>query len=311
MRMSNAIMIAIALVCATAAALFTRVWLVNQSAQTPAKTETAAAAPSQSIVVAAKDFVYGEKLTAETVKLVPWGGETPPRGAFLSTKAMFGAGQTQTALHTIYEGEPILQHKLVGGGASGALSARINSDMKAATIRVSEASGVSGLIQPDDRVDVFLSHLERKGNEAAGAASSIVVLLQDVRVLALDQNTQRKDNPASAKTVTLEVTTEDAQRLHLGERIGELSLVLNRVGDTNGDQDTKQISTADLIAAGNLTLPPTETTASVPAVPSGPTVTVTRSTTRENYQVENDAGSEQAWRHEILRQDVSPAEPGQ
>jgi pilus assembly protein CpaB len=223
---------------------------------------------------------------------------------------MFGAGQTQTALHTIYEGEPILQHKLVGGGASGALSARINSDMKAATIRVSEASGVSGLIQPDDRVDVFLSQVERKGNEAASAASSIVVLLQNVRVLALDQNTQRKDNPSSAKTVTLEVTTEDAQRLHLGERIGELSLVLNRVGDTNGDQDTKQISTADLMAAGNLALPPTETTASVPE-PSGPTVTVTRSTTRENYQVENDAGSEQAWRHEILRQDVSPAAPGQ
>jgi len=308
MRFSNFVMIAIALVCALAAALLARVWLNSQTAQTP-KAEAAKPAPSRSIVVAARDFKYGDQLSAKTVKLVPWGAESLPKGAFVSPKALFGASKTQTALHAIAEGEPVLQNKLVGGGSSNALSARIGSDMKAATIRVSEASGVSGLVQPDDRVDVFLTYTKQTASEDA-TASSIVVLLQNVRVLALDQDTQRKDQPTAAKTVTLEVTTEDAQRLHLGARIGELSLVLNSVGVTGiAKGKTRTISTDDLMEAQKLVSAPL-TTAATPG-PSGPTVTITRSTDRQNYQVQDDPGRDEIGRHEFLRQDLGSAPPGQ
>src|SRR5262245_3360515 len=74
MRMSNVIMLAVALICATAAALLTRAWLVRLSSQGSAPVQAAAPVPSRSVVVAARDLKYGDKLTAEAVKFVPWLG---------------------------------------------------------------------------------------------------------------------------------------------------------------------------------------------------------------------------------------------
>src|SRR5688572_30782022 len=106
MRLNHVLMFGLALFCAAAAAFLARSWLISQSAQAPTVTASVPAAPARSILVAAKDMAYGDKLTPEKVKLVPWGSEELPKGAFLATEALFSSGSERTVLHTIAQGEP-------------------------------------------------------------------------------------------------------------------------------------------------------------------------------------------------------------
>jgi pilus assembly protein CpaB len=294
MRMSNVVMLGIALVCAAAAALLSRAWLVSQSVR-PANMETTASLSATSIVVAARDLKYGDKLGPDAVKLAPWSADTIPKGAFISIEAFLGPAKSRTALATISQGEPVLEYKLLGAASSSALSAKLTENMKAVTIRVNDVAGVAGFVQPDDRVDIFLTYGTVGANETAPLTkSSVVVLLQNIRVLAVDQTIQRKDQPTPAKAVTLEATTEEAQKLILAGRVGELSLALNRIAATGGDLPTGTIEFEDLLEA--------ERKVKRSGSPDGPVVTVTRSTERKDYQVEPDQGRDETWQHDILSQ---------
>jgi pilus assembly protein CpaB len=301
MRLSNALMIAVALFCATAAAFLTRAWLVRQSTQTPAASETASV-PSRSVIVAARDLKYGEKVAADALKAVSWPTDAMPKGAFTSTEALLGGAATRTVLVAMAQGEPVLEHKLVGGSAGGALSGKLSENMKAVTIRVNDVAGVAGFVQPDDRVDVFLTYGGTVSNESTPkGSSSVVVLLQNMRVLAVDQMTQRKDQPTPAKAVTLEATTEEAQKLVLAGRVGELSLALNRIAENTGPQVTGAIAFEDLLAV--------EKAAGRKAMPGGPVVTVTRAAERKDYQVLPDKGKDESWQTELLSHQGSRSAP--
>ena len=60
------------------------------------------------------------------------------------------------------------------------------------------------------------------------------MLLQNVRVIAIDQEAKNADgSPKVAKTATLEVAPLDAQKLALAQQIGDLSLVLRKPGEQN------------------------------------------------------------------------------
>ena len=292
MRMSNIVMLAIAIVCATAAAFFTRVLLVSQSGRAP--TEAIAASPSRAIVVAARDLKYGDKLSAEALKLVAWSGDSAPKGAFLTKDAALGPSGSRIVLASVAENEPVLEQKLLGTGSMNALSARLTENMKAVTIRVNDVAGVAGFVQPEDRVDVFLTYGAKNVDEAASrGASSVVVLLQNVRVLAIDQVTQRKDQASPPKAVTLEVNIEDAQKLVLAGTVGELSLALKRIAAGHDPQVTGTIELDDLIDAD-------KRAQSGKPKPTGPVIGVTRSVERKEYQVLPEVKPDGNWRHQIL-----------
>jgi pilus assembly protein CpaB len=292
MRMSNVVMLAVALVCATAAALLTRAWLVRLSAQSPAPAETAAPMPTRSLVVAARDLRYGDKLTAGSVKLVAWPAGDLPRGAFLSIETLLGASGSRTVTMAMGQGEPVLQQKLLGGGAANALPAKLSERMKAVTIRVNDVAGVAGFVQPEDRVDVFLTYSEKPGGPegAAQTASAIVVLLQNIRVLAVDQVTERKEQPTPAKAVTLEVSTEEAQKLTLAGQVGQLSLALNRIAASGEPEKVAPVAFEDLKNDGQGLRNKNK--------PGGPIVTVTRSTESKSYQVQPEGGRDESWQGE-------------
>ena len=166
--------------------------------------------------------------------------------------------------------------------------------MKAVTIRVNDVAGVAGFVQPEDRVDVFLTYGGKTANEAAPrGASSVVVLLQNVRVLAIDQVTQRKDQASPPKAVTLEVNIEDAQKLVLAGTVGELSLALKRIAAGDDPQVTGTIELDDLIDADR------RAQAGKPK-PTGPVIGVTRSVERKEYQVLPEVNPDGNWRHQVL-----------
>ena len=92
------------------------------------------------------------------------------------------------------------------------------------TVRVDDIRGVAGFILPGDRVDVVLLRTETQKGETENSAD---VLVQYVKVLAIDQLVnERQDQPAVAtvaKAVTLQVSPDQAQKILLTGNIGKLS----------------------------------------------------------------------------------------
>jgi pilus assembly protein CpaB len=136
-------------------------------------------------------------------------------------------GKRRVALMPISINEPILANKISVEGQGASIASLLPAGMRAATVRVNAVSGVAGFVQPNDSVDVLIT---RK----VGDAQVTDVLLQNVRVIAIDQQAKNADgSPKVARTATLEVNPIDAQKLALGESAGNLSLVLRKPGEAN------------------------------------------------------------------------------
>lgn len=177
------------------------------------------------IAVARVPMAYGTALTTENVRMVSWPATSVPAGAFQSTKALLGA-ETRVVLRPIEAGEPILPGKVTGPGGRASISALIDPDMRAVAVRISDVAGVAGFVLPNDSVDVLLTRTPK--TEAEGQVDPITdVLLQNVRVIAIDQGANEKDNqPKLGKTATLLVDQQSAQKLALASQVGSLSLAL-------------------------------------------------------------------------------------
>jgi pilus assembly protein CpaB len=177
------------------------------------------------IVAAAKQLSFGEPLTDNSVREIPWAAKVVPEGSFSSRQALLKDGK-RIALATIHPNEPILSSKITGPGQRASLSTLLETDLRAITVRVEDVRGVAGFILPNDRVDVVLIRASSSG----GRQSEL--LLQDIKVIAIDQiASQQKDNPVVARAVTLEVTPTQAQKILLATNVGSLSTILRRLGD--------------------------------------------------------------------------------
>jgi pilus assembly protein CpaB len=243
----------------------------------------AAAGETKTVIVAAAPLRFGTALTANVLAEVQWPAASVPAGAFTSREALIGAGGQRTVVAAIAQNEPILAAKITGPGQRGTLSAVIEADKKAITIRVDDVLGVAGFVQPDDRVDVLLTRNDRPASptpyQVSGAAYSDL-LLQNVRVLAIDQIADRSGQAKPAKAVTIEVTTEDAQKVALGASVGQLSLALRQAGSFH-TTESRRIGLEDLSKVSH----DLDAIKPAPASSDSPVVTVTRGA-RERSQYE-------------------------
>jgi pilus assembly protein CpaB len=115
----------------------------------------------------------------------------------------------------------------------GFLAAVLRPNMRAITVGVDAVTGAAGLIWPGDRVDLLLTQTL---DERVAALSRRVVgetVLHDVRVIAVDQQLTQGAAGANAgpdgkvaRTVTLEVTAEQAERVAVAQQLGRLSLTI-------------------------------------------------------------------------------------
>lgn len=228
MRASTFLSIAIALMLAVAAVFGTQSYLETQRQQIEQASRIDRGEPVNTIVVAKNPLRFGERLTADKLEMIPWASETLPTGAFTTIDQL--AGETDDTarfvLSSMERGEPVLTAKITNPGQRAKLSTAISPGMKAVSIAVNDVLGVAGFVLPGDRVDVMLTRTD--GNDRSQAF--VDVLLQGVRVVAIDQTADdTRDQPSVVRTVTFEVTTEEAQKLTLGATIGTLSLALRNV----------------------------------------------------------------------------------
>jgi pilus assembly protein CpaB len=105
--------------------------------------------------------------------------------------------------------------------------------MRASTIRVNDITGVAGFVLPGDRVDIMLTRAPDGGGRKGGGLQTDV-FLQNMKVLAIAQDANEdRSKPAVVKAVTFEVTSTQAQKLVLAQKLGSLSLALRHVDTVN------------------------------------------------------------------------------
>jgi pilus assembly protein CpaB len=198
------------------------------------------------VLTASKDIDMGERFVDGSTAWKPWPVEnvTDPmitkdekpnaREEYLSARARI----------PIYEGETILEKKLVLPGQSGFMSAILPKGMRAISVAVSEHSGAGGFILPNDRVDVILT---KKLDNPQGTDKIVTseIAISNVRVLAINQ-TYRQDKEtdtvtvAEGKTATLELDARQSEVIAMIESVGELSLALRSIAENDGKSMEKE-----------------------------------------------------------------------
>ncbi|MBP7651578.1 MAG: Flp pilus assembly protein CpaB [Phenylobacterium sp.] len=184
-----------------------------------------------SVVVAARDIAYGERLDAGHLKLIRVPKDAAPANAFASVAQVLAQdhGGAPVALTLIAAREPLLPAKLSGPGARPSVAAELEPGMRAYAIGVNDISGVGGHALPGDRVDVVMMRNMTPEGPHKVLTSQLVV--QNVRVLGVDLNADPTSTKAEKpSTTTLEVSVKDAQKLAIAAELGSLSLALRPLG---------------------------------------------------------------------------------
>ncbi len=222
MNARSLIVIALALVCGLSA-----VFLVK-ALRSPVAAPVIERTP---VVFAVEDVKTGEMVseTGLEVRQIPT-ADVPEDAIRKIADALDRAARS-----TIDKGDMIREKKLAEKGAGRGMAALIRPGMRAFTIQTpSFSSSLAGFLLPGNRVDVLLTS-SNGGGESGSVAT--FTLLQDVEILAVHTNvsspTANKINPDDARSVTLSVTPEDAQRLDLGQNKGTLHLTLRNPNDKN------------------------------------------------------------------------------
>ena len=208
------------------------------------------------IVVAAVDMPIGTEFKPEFIKVVQWPVASIPKDAFASSDEIFkGAARPgdRVSLKIVKVGEPILRTNVSGFGGRATMSREVARGMRAVAIRIDDVSGVAGFILPGDRVDVMLTR-QIEGTAAGGSNLATDVILQNITVLGIDQLAdQDRDKPVVGRTVTVEVTPDQAQKLALAQQAGTLGLAL-RNAETLDKQPISRVRVPDLY--GEVKAPP-------------------------------------------------------
>lgn len=227
--------------------------LPNQAAAKPGAVNVVA---GTSIVVAAKDIKYGDKLDASMLTLARVPAEVAPAGSFTTVQQVLSTdhGGPPVALVPIAAHEALLPAKLSGPGARPSVAAEVAEGMRAYTIKVTDVTGAGGHALPGDHVDVVLMRDLTPAGQTRSYVSDVV--LQNVRVLGVDLNADLSSNkPAEPKNATLEVSVEDAQKLAIASTLGTLSLALRRTGEANAEAVHTLATHAFLTGGGGAATP--------------------------------------------------------
>jgi len=184
--------------------------------------------PLTSVFVSNGPPRYGQKLTKKDVRIVNWPENAIPEGAFTDPKLLFDEDETKlrTVLRAMEKDEAILAVKVTQPGEDAGVASRLSPGMRAFTIRVDVASGVSGFLRPGDSVDVYWTG-------RLGKRDVTRLILEDVRLIAIDQIADEdRNNPIVATTVTAEVSPAVVASLAQAQSTGRLLLSLRGSEDT-------------------------------------------------------------------------------
>ena len=209
------------------------------------------------IAVASMPLKYGDDVTPDKIKFVSYPLASLPPGAHRSMAELLPEGKRRVALRPILVNQPLLAMDLSGEGQNASIAALLPDGMRAATVRINNISGVAGFVKPNDTVDVLVTRTAIGPDGLQTGQQVTDVLLQNVRVIAMGTDAVGADGkPSPTNSTTLEVSPLDAQKLVLGQQLGQLSLVLRKPGEEQNIPRTEVVSLDDLRYTYYTSLPP-------------------------------------------------------
>ena len=209
--------------------------------------------PVEAVLVAAHDLSFGNIVASGDVRWQPWPTGEAPVGTIAQSREPNALTDVQGKVvgGSFSAGEPLLADQLKKGNF---MSAVLPSGMRAVAIDLADQgkTAAGGFILPNDRVDVIRTF--RPDDAPTTFASETI--LTNIRVLAIGQSVQEKSNERSVigGTATLEMTADQAEKVILAQRTGQLTLSLRSMSDAAKDDALKPQQTPltmTIIRSGN------------------------------------------------------------
>jgi pilus assembly protein CpaB len=190
--------------------------------------------PTVTRVVAAYDLSAGTQLQPDyvAVREIPdqWAGSTTlsPDDFVSRTNAVLA--------YDVKRGDPILSIALTEY-KEPSLSQRLKAGRRAITLPVDDMSSQSGMLEPGDLIDLYVS-FEYRGKHVTAP------LLQGVSILAVGRQAEPSDGGGhSFSAVTLDASPEQAVKLVAAREAGTLTAILRHQSD---HQTSRAASRGDL-----------------------------------------------------------------
>lgn len=141
---------------------------------------------------------------------------------------------------TIPPGGLVLPQDVVRPGDHGYLAAVLSPGKRAVSIGVDAISGIAGLVWPGDYVDLILTQTLDDPGVPSSHRMAAETVLSGLRIIATDQDLVRGELPSSSgqasRTVTIEATPDQAERISLASRLGHLSLSVCPLAECAGSR---------------------------------------------------------------------------
>ena len=208
---------------------------------TPASAPGSAAAPpppplppplAARILVANRPLPAGTLLKDEDFRINEVPAAQVPQGALAPSDETRAELRGALLRRYVEPGEAVGRADVLRPRDRGFLAAVLRPAMRAISVGVDVVTGTAGLIWPGDQVDLILTQELPAGDVPLARRVVGETLLADVRVIAVDQQFTQGATAADAvpnriaRTITLEVTPEQAERVAVGSRLGRISLTV-------------------------------------------------------------------------------------
>ena len=203
------------------------------------KPEPAVVAPvtKVALLVAARPLSAGTLVKDEDFVVREVAPESVPEGAMLQSEESRVELRGALLRRYLDAGATIVSGDVLRPRDRGFLAAVLRPGHRAIAVGVNAITGAAGLIWPGDQVDLILT---QEMDAASAPVSRRIVgetVLNNVRVIAVDQHfmqgasaglmaTGGNNQRDVARTVTLEVQPDQAERVAVAERLGRLSLTV-------------------------------------------------------------------------------------
>ena len=197
-----------------------------------------------SILIAARPLRAGALIRAEDL------GTTEVVTTSLRADAVLATADNRTGLagamlrNSFALGEELRSGSMLKPGDRGFLAAVLTPGTRAVSVAVDAVLGVGGLIWPGDHVDMLLTQAIEDTGVSAGRRFAGETVLSDLRIVAVDRTIiqgavnditdNAQNSNATARTVTVEVTPEQAEHVAVAGRMGRISLSV-RAASGSGD----------------------------------------------------------------------------
>lgn len=190
----------------------------------------AVGAATVEVLVASRDIAFGAPIDSSMLAPIAWPSGAVP-GRHLHRRrpppARPGRGAApRPPRHRARGAHPRRPRQRLR--REGTITQSLGPNARAMAISVDAETAVGGFVTPGDFVDVVLT-------QGQADALRAVTILQNIRVIGVDQDASEQDDaPEVARTVTVEVSPDQGQRLALAQQAGKLSLSLR---DLSGGVD--------------------------------------------------------------------------